>query len=73
MPILESTLVAKPGTWRRKLLVQVWVCLVIVFGLLTTFGLWYSAERRFQRDTQAYFDFRVRQMLDSIDKRDGRN
>lgn len=69
MPVLESTLVAKPGSWRRKLLVQGWVCLVFVFGMLTTFGLWYSAERSFQLDTQAYFDFRVRQMLESIDKR----
>lgn len=69
MPILESTLVTKPGSWRGKLQVQGGGCLVFAFGLLMTFGMWYWAEHSFQRDTQVYFDYRVRQLLESIDKR----
>ncbi|MDD1620024.1 MAG: CHASE domain-containing protein [Methylococcaceae bacterium] len=69
MPILESTLVAEPASWRERLLLRGGVCLVFVLGLLLTIGLWYAAELSFQRDTQAYFDYRVRQLLESIDKR----
>jgi diguanylate cyclase (GGDEF)-like protein/PAS domain S-box-containing protein len=69
MPILESTLSAKPACWRRRLLLRGGVCLVFVLGLLMTLGLWSVAERSFQHDTQVYFDYRVRQLLESIDKR----
>ncbi len=69
MPIQESILVAKPISWRSTLRVQGGVGLALALGLLMTFGLWFWAERNFQRDTQAYFDFRVRQLVDRIDKR----
>ncbi|MGZ5000651.1 MAG: CHASE domain-containing protein [Methylomonas sp.] len=69
MPIPESTLVAQPVSWRRRLWVQMGASLVFVCALLITFGLWSWAERNFQRDTQTYFDFRVRQLMDHIDQR----
>lgn len=69
MPIPESTLVAKPVSRRRKLWVHMGASLVFVIGLAITYGMWNWAERSFQRDTQAYFDFRVRQLLERINNR----
>lgn len=65
----RESLVVTPSSWRSKLRHAWSACLVLIVGLSVTWGLWYSSEQAFRRDTQTYFEFRVGQLLDSIDKR----
>ncbi len=55
--------------WRTRLKALGGAYAGLFAGLLLTVGLWYLSERAYARNAQAYFDFRVGQLLESIDKR----
>lgn len=54
---------------RRKLQTEGIVYLVLSIGLLLSIAAWYLAERALQQNVQTYFDFRVKQLLATIDNR----
>ena len=55
--------------WRRRLKALGGAYAGLFIGLLITLGLWYWSERSYDKNAQAYFDFRVARLLESIDKR----
>ncbi|MCQ8104653.1 CHASE domain-containing protein [Methylomonas sp. SURF-2] len=65
----------KPGrsaskrSWRTKIKTDGSACLVFVLGLSITAAGWHSAQRSLTQDTRAYFDFRVKQLLATIENR----
>ncbi|QPK64571.1 CHASE domain-containing protein [Methylomonas sp. LL1] len=69
MPIPHGSRVASSRPWRSRLLVTGSVYLILTVGLLITVVMWYATERTIERNTQAYFNFRVNHLMESIDKR----
>lgn len=55
--------------WRRRLKALGGAYLGLLVGLLVTLSLWQWSERVYHRNAQAYFDFRVRQLREGIEKR----
>ena len=56
-----------PG--RRRLMALGGAYLGLFVGLVLTLSLWYWSERVADRNAQAYFDYRVRLLVESIEKR----
>ncbi len=53
----------------KQLRMQFLTVAVALTASAFSYGLWYDAKRDLQHDNQAYFDFRVRQLEESINKR----
>lgn len=55
--------------WRRRLKALGGAYSGLFIGLLVTLSLWHWSERVYDRNARAYFDFRVRQLQESIENR----
>ncbi|MDD2737915.1 MAG: CHASE domain-containing protein [Methylomonas lenta] len=58
-----------PVSKTRSAYSQWWTVLVLLITLVITGAAWYSARLQIERESTLYFDFRVRQLLDSIQVR----
>lgn len=69
MSVAKPARAAVAGSWRRKIKTEGAAYSVLIVSLSITLGSWYSAERSLQQDIQTYFDFRVNQLLATVENR----